>query len=50
VDAEMRVGAIEETITVTGETPLVDVQSQTRQRAIDRDLIDTLPTAARRLP
>ena len=27
VDAEMRVGAIEETITVTGETPLVDVQS-----------------------
>src|SRR5437868_2724553 len=25
LDAEMRVGAIEETITVTGETPLVDV-------------------------
>jgi hypothetical protein len=44
VDAEMRVGAIEETITVTGETPLVDVQSQTRQRVIDRELIDTLPT------
>ena len=44
VDAEMRVGAIEETITVTGETPLVDVQSQTRQRVMDRELIDTLPT------
>jgi len=24
IDAEMRVGALEETITVTGETPLVD--------------------------
>jgi len=44
VDAEMRVGAIEETITVTGESPLVDVQSQTRQRVMDRELIDTLPT------
>ncbi len=44
VDAELRVGAIEETITVTGETPLVDVQSQGRQRVIDRELIDTLPT------
>ena len=44
VEADMRVGAIEETITVTGETPLVDVQSQGRQRVIDRELIDTLPT------
>src|SRR6186713_2548988 len=31
VDAEMRVGAVEETITVTGEAPIVDVQSTTRQ-------------------
>ena len=44
IDAELRVGAIEETITVTGETPIVDVQSGTRQRVIDRDLIDGLPT------
>jgi len=28
VDAEMRVGALEETITVTGETPIVDVQNR----------------------
>src|SRR5678809_160106 len=27
INAEMRVGALEETITVTGETPVVDVQS-----------------------
>ena len=43
IDAEMRVGAVEETITVTGETPIVDVQSATQQRVIDRDLIDKLP-------
>ena len=43
IDAELRVGAIEETITVTGETPIVDVQSATRQRVIDRELIDNLP-------
>src|SRR5207247_8364937 len=44
IDADLRVGALEETITVTGETPIVDVQSATRQRVIDRELIDNLPT------
>ena len=44
VDAEMRVGTLEETITVTGDAPMVDVQTVTRQRVIDRDLIDALPT------
>src|SRR5687767_2037832 len=32
VNAEMRVGALEETITVTGESPIVDIQSARRQR------------------
>ena len=32
VNADMRVGALEETITVTGETPTVDVQSTAQQR------------------
>ena len=32
VDAELRVGALEETVTVTGESPIVDVQSTTQQR------------------
>ena len=27
VDAEMKVGSVEETITVTGESPIVDIQS-----------------------
>jgi hypothetical protein len=44
VDVELRVGAVEETITVTGETPIVDVQSATRQRVVDRELIETLPS------
>ena len=44
IDTDLRVGAVEETITVTGETPIVDVQSATRQRVIDRELIDKLPT------
>jgi hypothetical protein len=44
LDAELRVGALEETITVTGATPLVDVQSVQQQRVLSRDVIDTLPT------
>ncbi len=44
VDAELRVGALEETITVTGEAPIVDVQSTTRQRVMDQEVISTLPT------
>jgi hypothetical protein len=44
IDAELRVGELQETITVTGETPIVDVQSANKQRVIDRALIDSLPT------
>src|SRR5688572_16132680 len=35
VNADLRVGALEETITVTGETPVVDVQSTQRQQVMD---------------
>ena len=45
VNIEMRVGTLEETITVTGETPIVDVQSTTRQRVMTRDVIDAIPTS-----
>ena len=31
VNADLKVGAVEETVTVTGETPIVDVQSTRRQ-------------------
>jgi len=44
VNADMRVGAVEETITVSGETPIVDIQSTTRQQVLDHAVIDTVPT------
>jgi hypothetical protein len=44
VNADMRVGALAETITVTGESPTVDTQSTTRQQVMTRDVIDALPT------
>src|SRR6202166_4969826 len=31
VSADLRVGSVEETVTVTGETPIVDVQGTTRE-------------------
>ena len=38
----MKVGALQETVTVTGEAPLVDVQSSVTQQIINRDLLDVL--------
>ena len=45
VDVELRVGALEETITVTGESPVVDTQSLTTQRVLNAEVIDALPSA-----
>ena len=36
VNAELRVGAVEETLTVTGEPPIVDIQSTTRATSLGR--------------
>src|SRR5688572_22539486 len=44
VNAELRVGAVEETITVSGSAPVVDVQNVRRQEVMTRDVIDALPT------
>src|SRR6185503_10346006 len=38
-------GALQETITVTGETPVVDVQSARREVVIDRDLVQSIPAS-----
>jgi hypothetical protein len=43
IPAEMRVGALEETITVTGETPVVDVQSVRRETVLSEDIISAIP-------
>jgi hypothetical protein len=44
INAEMKVGALEETITVTGESPIVDTQSITQRHVMTRDVLDVLPT------
>src|SRR5262245_13316105 len=45
VDVEMRVGSLQETITVTGEAPVVDIRSTTQQRVLNAEAIDALPSA-----
>ena len=45
VNGEMRVGTLEETVTVTGETPIVDVQSVRLQTVMNNDMISALPTS-----
>jgi len=45
VNADLRLGALEETITVTGETPIVDVQSVKRQMVLDNDMISAIPSS-----
>jgi hypothetical protein len=45
VDAELRVGSLEETITVTGESPVVDTHTLTKQQVLSADVVDALPSA-----
>ena len=45
VNAELRVGTLEETVTVTGESPIVDVQSISRQTTVSGEVIASLPTS-----
>jgi hypothetical protein len=44
VNAELAVGSLEETVTVSGETPVVDVQSGKRQAILSNDVLTSLPT------
>jgi len=45
VNADLKVGGVAETITVTGETPIVDTQSVRRQTTISNELMTAIPTA-----
>jgi carboxypeptidase family protein len=45
VNAELKVGALEETLTVTGETPVVDVQNAARQQIMNGELVANTPAA-----
>jgi len=44
VDAEMKVGSVEETITVTGESPIVDIQSAATARSVTSETFKELPS------
>jgi hypothetical protein len=44
LNADMKVGALEETITVTGQTPLVDVRSAAVQKVVTKEIVDAVPT------
>jgi hypothetical protein len=45
VNAELKVGTVAETITVTAESPVVDVQSAKRQQTLSDEVITAVPTA-----
>jgi hypothetical protein len=44
INVELRVGAIEESVTVAGSSPVVDVQSTSRTTVLSRDILDAVPT------
>ena len=43
VNADMRVGSLEETITVSGQASVVDVQNVTQQNVMTRDVLNAIP-------
>ena len=45
VNAEMRVGNLQETVTVTGESPVVDVVNAKQQSVLANEVIAAIPTA-----
>jgi len=44
INADMRVGNLQETVTVTGESPIVDVSSARRQTVINNEVLKAIPT------
>src|SRR5688572_28054493 len=45
IDATLPVGALEEAITVTGESPIVNVESARREQVVNRELLSAIPSA-----
>ena len=44
VNADLKVGSLEETITVSGQAPIVDVQNAVQQTVMTRAVLDAVPT------
>ena len=45
INAELPIGALQETITVSGASPVVDVQQAAQRQVLSRETLDALPTA-----
>ncbi len=45
VNAELRIGALEETVTVTGASPIVDTQTVLKRQVVSKETIDAMPTS-----
>lgn len=45
VNADLEVGALEETVTVTGQAPVVDTQNTAAREVFTRDIVEALPIA-----
>jgi hypothetical protein len=43
VNADLRVGALQETLTVTGQSPIVDTHSVRREVVLNNETLSTLP-------
>src|SRR6476660_3542822 len=44
INADLKVGALEETLTVTGDSPTVDVQTAVHTQVLNRDAQEAIPT------
>jgi hypothetical protein len=45
INADMTVGGVQETITVSGATPTVDLQTTTRQAVMDQEVVSAIPSS-----
>jgi hypothetical protein len=45
INADLRVGTLEETVTVSGASPIVDTQGVIRRSVVTKDNIDAMPTS-----
>src|SRR6185436_7769737 len=45
VNADLKVGALEETVTVSGASPVVDMQNVIKRQVVSKETIDAMPTS-----
>jgi hypothetical protein len=49
VNTDLKVGTLSETVTVTGEAPLVDTRNARKQTIVSQDLLNALPSSVKNL-